>query len=71
MSIEWKVAQGANSGIMYRVTEAYDYPWQTGPEFQVLDDAGYGYDPISVHSAGALYDLYLPSEKKVSRWTDQ
>ncbi|MHC5003374.1 MAG: 3-keto-disaccharide hydrolase, partial [Planctomycetota bacterium] len=38
--LEWKAAKGGNSGIMYRVTERYGSPWQTGPEMQILDDGG-------------------------------
>ena len=36
-----KVAPGANSGIMYRVTEADSNSYETGPEYQVLDDEGH------------------------------
>lgn len=54
---EWKVAPGGNSGIMYRVDESQDYPWRTGPEMQILDNAGHvdGRSPLT--SAGALYAL--------------
>jgi 3-keto-disaccharide hydrolase len=39
LALEWKVAEGGNSGIFYRVGEDSDYPWRTGLEMQVLDDA--------------------------------
>jgi hypothetical protein len=65
--LEWKVAARANSGIMYRVSEEYGAPWQSGPEFQILDDEGYGVDPLDGHAAGALYDLHVPGADKVSR----
>lgn len=67
LKLEWKVSENANSGIMYRVTEKHDASWQTGPEYQVLDDVGDKLAPTEPHSAGALYDLYGPSENKVSR----
>lgn len=56
-AFEWKVAEGANSGVMYRVSEAHDWPWRTGPEYQILDDAHHadGGDPKT--SAAALYAL--------------
>src|SRR5947209_18446180 len=38
LAIEWKVTPGANSGIMYRVSETEDAPYFTGPEYQVLDN---------------------------------
>jgi hypothetical protein len=58
LALEWKVAPGGNSGIMYRVTEDAEAPYETGPEMQVLDDARHrdGQSPLT--SAGALYGLY-------------
>jgi len=67
LSLEWRVSEKANSGIMYRVKETYDAPWQTGPEYQILDDAGAGVEPTAKTSAGALYDLVAPSADKVTR----
>ena len=58
LALEFRLGRGANSGIMYRVGEKAPAPWQTGPEFQILDDAGAGLDPTDPHSVGALYDLY-------------
>jgi hypothetical protein len=65
--LEYKTAPKANSGIMYRVTEKHGATYQTGPEFQVLDDAGHGLAPNHVHSAGALYDMVPPPEGKVTQ----
>jgi len=65
--LEFKCAPKANSGIIYRCTEAGDTTWQTGPEFQVLEDLGYGAKPGDAHAAGALYDLYSPPEDKPTR----
>lgn len=65
--LEFKCAPKANSGIMYRVAEKHSTTWQTGPEYQVLDDAGHGLSPTDKTSAGALYDMYAPSEAKIVR----
>lgn len=62
---EWKVAPKGNSGIIYRVTEAHPNTWQTGPEFQVLDDLGHGKDKTDWQSAGALYELQQPAAEKI------
>jgi len=61
LMIQWQVAPGGNSGIMFRVSEDEDAPHLSGPEFQVLDNAGHpdGASPLS--SAGACYGLYPPS----------
>jgi hypothetical protein len=56
--LEWKVAPGGNSGIMYRVTEEYEHAYQSGPEFQVLDDAGHADGRSRLTAAGAAYGLY-------------
>src|SRR5882672_5896377 len=47
LELEWKVAPGGNSGIIYLVSEDFDQTWQTGPEMQVLDDLKHrdGKDP--------------------------
>jgi len=38
LELEWRISPGANSGIMYHVSENFQEPWHTGPEMQVLDD---------------------------------
>ena len=62
-AFDFKVSEGANSGIMFRVTEDHSAPWETGPEYQIWDDTRGGGATTSV---GALYALY-PAEPKVSR----
>jgi type 1 glutamine amidotransferase len=63
---EWKIARGGNSGIMYRCTEDQDYPWRTGPEMQILDDAGHADGKNETTRAGTLYGL-LPCAFDVAR----
>ena len=43
IKFEWKITQGGNSGFMWAVQEdeKYNYPYQTGPEIQILDPAIY------------------------------
>jgi hypothetical protein len=62
LELEWSVAPGGNSGIMFHVTEDHGAPWETGPEMQVLDNAGHqdGGDPLT--SAGSAYALYAPED---------
>jgi hypothetical protein len=64
LALEFKCAPAANSGIMYRCSEAKDFPWMTGPEFQVLDDSGHRDGQNAKHSVGALYDLIAPPANK-------
>lgn len=74
LSLEWKISEGGNSGIMWGVQEdeKFDEPYLTGPEIQILDnekhpDAKNG----PIRQAGALYDMVPPSKdvtKPVGEW---
>lgn len=58
LTLEWKIAPGGNSGVMYRVTEEYDESYKSAPEMQVLDDAAHADAQSRLTAAGANYDLY-------------
>jgi len=65
LELEWKVAPGGNSGVMYRVAELEKgASWFTGPEMQILDDDKHGDGKNPKTSAGALYALIAPNAKK-------
>ncbi len=60
LSLDWKIAPCGNSGVIYHIVEnpaKYDYPWKTGPEMQVLDNACHPDSKFPKHRAGDLYDL--------------
>ncbi|MEC3964121.1 DUF1080 domain-containing protein [Flagellimonas halotolerans] len=68
LTMDWKIAEGGNSGFFWGVKEGekYGQPYLTGPEIQVLDDerhpdAQNGEDRL----AGSLYDIIPPSENVV------
>jgi hypothetical protein len=63
---DWRVEEGGNSGIMYHSTEDHTYPWETGPEFQLLDDAHHQDGKKAQTRAGTLYDV-IPCAYDVSR----
>lgn len=56
--LDWKVAPGGNSGVIYRVSDAASETYETGPEMQILDDARHpdGRSPLT--SAGSNFGLY-------------
>ncbi|MBI1175918.1 DUF1080 domain-containing protein [bacterium] len=60
LDFEWAVAEGGNGGVIYNVIPSSEPPWQTGPEYQVLDDTGHADGKNPLTSAGALYDLIAP-----------
>ncbi|WP_266363194.1 3-keto-disaccharide hydrolase [Tellurirhabdus rosea] len=77
LELEWKISEGGNSGIIYRVHEdpKFRSTYNTGPEMQVLDnerhpDAKMGRN--GNRTAGSLYDLIPTSDptavKPVGQW---
>ena len=71
MTFDWKVQAGGNSGVFFRVTEAVSPVWHSGPEFQLLHNAGHrdGEDPIT--SAGSNYAVHAPVRdvtRPVGQW---
>jgi hypothetical protein len=58
LTLEWQVRPAGNSGIMFRVTEEYDFGYKSGPEMQVLDDAGHPDGRAPLTAAGADYGLH-------------
>ena len=69
LSVEWKIVPGGNSGILYHVVEKpeYGHDYETGPEYQVMDDAGWKGDKLNeAQKVGSNYDMYAaPPTKKV------
>ncbi len=58
LRLEWRLGEGGNSGIMYRVSEDYEAPYHSGPEMQVLDDARHADGRNRLTSAGSNYGLH-------------
>lgn len=59
LELDYKVPPHANSGIMYRVSEDKGATWETGPEFQILDNTYPKGDP---QKSGWCYALYKPAD---------
>jgi hypothetical protein len=58
LALEWKIAPGGNSGIMFRVTEDAEATYHTGPEMQVLDDSAHEDGLSRLTAAGSNYALH-------------
>ena len=58
LALEWKLTDGGNSGIMYRVVDAHEATYESGPEMQVLDDARHPDGRSRLTAAGAAFGLY-------------
>lgn len=63
---EWKVDKGSNSGVMYHVVEGpkYHSPYETGPEYQIIDDIGFPEKLEDWQKAGADYAMHVPNAQK-------
>lgn len=64
---DWKISPCGNSGVMFLVNEdeKYTFPWQTGPEMQILDNTCHPDAKIIKHRAGDLYDIQSSSPETV------
>ncbi|WP_444886144.1 3-keto-disaccharide hydrolase [Microbulbifer sp. JMSA008] len=65
LQLEWKISEGGNSGIIYRVADGDAPVWMSGMEYQVLDNAAFPNLEKPSHSAGSVFDMYAPSEESV------
>ena len=67
LKYDWKISVNGNSGVIFYAQEdsKYKWPWETGPEMQVLDNNGHPDAKIIKHRAGDLYDLISSSKETV------
>jgi len=61
LRLEWRLGEGGNSGVFFGVVEGPRRTYESGPEMQILDNAGHpdGANPLT--SAGSNYALHAPS----------
>jgi hypothetical protein len=65
LSLEYKLTKAANSGIIYQIAEdpKYKFPYETGPEFQVIDHENWPDKLEDWQINGANYAMYPPLAK--------
>ena len=71
LEFEWKISQGGNSGVIYRVDPGLRQSWHSGPEYQLLDDDRHPNGNQQITSAGAIYGIAAPQDKTlrpVGQW---
>jgi hypothetical protein len=59
LTFDWRISPQGNSGVMYHVVEQGDETYQSGPEYQILDNA---HPTPAVEKAASLFALYAPSK---------
>jgi hypothetical protein len=68
LAFDWKISPKGNSGVMYHVIPVGEETYESGPEYQVLDNA-HGEQPLE--QASSAYYLFAPSKdmtKPVGEW---
>jgi hypothetical protein len=67
LSVDWRLTDGGNSGLLYHVVERPEFavPYVTGPEYQLIDVAGWeaANAPTKIEdwqSMGVDYAMHLP-----------
>lgn len=80
LKFDWKISEKGNSGVIFLIQEnpkIYGATYQTGPEYQVLDNGtptrlGHSDAKIYTHRAGDLYDLLAAEEavNPVGEWNE-
>ncbi len=72
LSLEWRIDTASNSGIFYLVQEgAGDAIYQSGSEYQLLDDKGWPTKLAPAQYSGANYDMHAPKGavvKPLDKW---
>ena len=71
LEFDWMVGEVGNAGVFYRVTEEYDKPYWSGPEYQLLDDERHPDGQDRLRSAAAAYALYAAPKgvvKPAGQW---
>lgn len=71
LEFDWKIGTVGNAGVFYRVTEEYDKPYWSAPEYQLRDEA---MDPDAKNTllaSASVYGVYGPSAvvtKPLGEW---
>lgn len=71
LELEWKISEGGNSGVFFRVDENHGAVWETGAEMQVLDNKAHANGMKPETSAGSNYALHAPccdKTKPIGEW---
>lgn len=73
LSLDWKIAPQGNSGIMYLVQETAPAAYETGPEYQLIDDVNFPQKLEDWQKTGANYAMNAAptaKPKPVGEWNN-
>ncbi|NND70543.1 MAG: DUF1080 domain-containing protein, partial [Rhodothermales bacterium] len=73
LRLDWKLSDGGNSGVFFNVDPSLEYPWESGPEMQILENRKHGDGRNPLTSAAANYALHAPAfdaTRKAGEWNE-
>ena len=67
--LDWKISPGGNSGVFYHAQEGCQYkaPYETAPEYQLIDDVGFPGTLEDWQKVGVDYAMYTTDAPKVMK----
>lgn len=71
LELDWKLSPQGNSGIIYLASEEYDAAYQSGPEYQLIDDNNFPEKLEGWQKTGANYAMAAPlvaAAKPIGEW---
>lgn len=73
LEVDWKIEKGGNSGIFYHILEdgKYKSMYETGPEFQIIDEENYPGELLEKQKTGSSSDVLAPdflNSNRVGKW---
>jgi hypothetical protein len=60
LRFDWKIEPGGNSGVFFGVSEDGAVTWHSGPEYQLLHNAGHPDGKAPITAAGSNYAVHPP-----------
>ncbi|MFT3756425.1 MAG: DUF1080 domain-containing protein [Pseudoxanthomonas sp.] len=57
LKLDWKIAEGGNSGIFVLADETGEQIYSHAPEIQILDNERHPDNKLATHLSGSLYDM--------------
>ena len=71
LTLNWKIAEVGNSGILILADEKGKYIYSHAPEIQILDNERHPDNKLDTHLSGSLYDMIaspVAAHKKAGEW---
>ena len=71
LTLDWRIAEVGNSGILILADEKGKYIYSHAPEIQILDNERHPDNKLDTHLSGSLYDMIaspVASHKKAGEW---